>query len=130
MELCLIGKKEAVIEASQRADADLLALLSEAGVTSLDDFTEARRADDENQSGKYPDPELQSTVHFMLCELVDEGNIKCRCKDGGHYEFKFVGENLDNVLIYCTECSASVSIALTDPPAIDSFLHTHSITLS
>ena len=73
---------------------------------------------------------MQSIVHFMLCELEDEHNITCRCKDGGHYEFKFVGNELDTVLIYCTECGASVSIPLSDAIAANAFLHIDRLELT
>lgn len=130
IDICLIGKKEAVEEAAKKADEDFANLLKEAGVEDFDTFAEARDTDNENHSGKYADPEMQSIVHFMLCELEDEGNIKCKCRDGGHYEFKFVGNDLDTVLIYCTECSASVSIPLTDAIAANAFLHIDKLRLT
>ena len=81
---------------------------------------------------KYPDPEMQSVVHFMLCELEDEGAVKCNCGGGarGHYEFKFVGNKLDNVLIWCTECSASVTVPLTDTAQVNDFLHIDKLRLT
>ena len=130
VDICLAGKHEAVIEAAKQADEDLLELLKGAGIPDLETFIEARSEDDEKQADKYPDPEMQSIVHFMLCELEDEENITCKCGHHGHYEFKFVGNNLDNVLIWCTECSASVSIPLTDTVAANAFLHIDELKLT
>ena len=130
VDICLAGEHQAVIEAAKQADDDFLTLLKEAGVGDFETFIAAKEEDDENHSEKCPDPEMQSIVHFMLCELEDEGNIKCRCQSGAHYEFKFVGNNLDNVLIYCTECSASVSIPLTDTAAANEFLHIDKLRLT
>lgn len=130
VEICLLGKNDAVIKAAEKADSDFRALLAQSGVEDLPEFAEARKADDEAQFGKIADPEMQSIVHFMLCELEDEHNISCRCKDGGHYEFKFVGSELDTVLIYCTECGASVSIPLPDAIAANAFLHTERLELT
>lgn len=130
IELCLIGKSDALDEAAAAADETLIKILKEAGVENVESFITAREADDEAENGKVPDPEMQSVVHFLLCELEDEGNISCKCGRHGRYEFKFVGANLDTVLIYCTECSASVSIPLPDAIAANAFLHTEKLTLN
>ncbi len=127
--LCIIGTSEAAKEAAKEADAQLEQLLREAGVENPESFTDAREADDKLHDNKLPDPEMESVVHLMLCELEDEGAVKCRCQNGGHYEFKFVGDRLDTALIYCTECSASVSVPLTDPAAVTSFLHIDGLKL-
>ena len=129
IDLCIIGNEDAVTTAIDEADKTLVNILKESGVEDVESFISAREADDEADSGKTPDPEMQSVVHFLLCELEDEGNINCRCGKCGRYEFKFVGENLDNVLIYCTECSASVSVPLPDAVAANAFLHTDKLTL-
>ena len=105
VDICLAGESEAVIEA-------------------------AKEEDDEYHSGKYADPEMQSLIHFMLCELEDEESITCKCGHHGHYEFKFVGDKLDNVLIWCTECGASVSIPITDTIAANAFLHIDKLQLT
>jgi hypothetical protein len=130
IDLCFIGDEKKVGEAANEADEALLKLLNEAGVTDFQTFAEAKEADDEANSGEYADPQMQSIVHFMLCELEDEGNISCRCPSHGKYEFKFVGKNLDSVLIYCTECSASVSIPLPDAIAANAFLHIDKLRLT
>ncbi len=130
VDICLVGEHEAVIEAAKQADSDFLNLLKSAGVEDFESFISAKEQDDDAHSGKYADPEMQSIVHFMLCELEDEENITCKCGHHGHYEFKFVGNNLDNVLIYCTECSASVSVPLTDPVAANAFLHIDELHLT
>ena len=130
VDICLAGEHTQLIEAAKQADEDFLTLLREAGVEDFDTFISAKEQDDDTHGGQYPDPELQSIVHFMLCELEDEGNIKCRCQNGGHYEFKFVGNKLDNVLIWCTECAASVTVPMTDPESANEFLHTDKLTLN
>ena len=131
VDICLAGEHEAVIEAAKQADDDLIELLQSAGVEDLESFIAAKEEDDEHHAAApYPDPELQSAVHFMLCELEDDNSIKCRCADHGHYEFKFVGSKLDNVLIYCTECSASVSLPMTDPESLNEFLHIDKLRLT
>ncbi len=127
--LCIIGEQDCISDEVQKANKQLEELLREAGLDDPESFTNAREADDDNYSSKLPDPEMESVVHLMLCELEDEHAIKCRCRDGGHYEFKFVGDRLDTALIYCTECSASVSVPLTDPAAVTSFLHIDGLEL-
>ena len=129
IDLCIIGNDQAVTGAIEEADEALVQILKEAGVEDVETFISAREADSESDSDKIPDPEMQSIVHFLLCELEDEGNISCKCGRCGKYEFKFVGSNFDNVLIYCTECSASVSVPLPDAVAANAFLHTEKLTL-
>ncbi|MBR2474893.1 MAG: hypothetical protein IKB51_07720 [Clostridia bacterium] len=130
VDICLVGEQNAVIEAAKQADEDFLKLLKMAGVEDFESFIAAKEEDDEHHSDITPDPEMQSIVHFMLCELEDDECITCKCGHHGHYEFKFVGSKLDNVLIYCTECSASVSIPLTDPVAANAFLHIDKLKLT
>lgn len=130
IELCIIGKNDALTDAIEEADRALVKILKEAGVEDVEAFITAREADDGSADEKIPDPEMQSVVHFLLCELEDEGNISCKCGRRGKYEFKFVGANLDTVLIYCTECSASVSVPLPDAVAANAFLHTERLTLT
>lgn len=130
VDICLVGEHKAVIEAAKQADEDFMELLKSAGVEDFEAFIAAKESDDEAQSNRYPDPEMQSMVHFMLCELEDDECISCKCGHHGHYEFKFVGSNLDNVLIFCTECNASVSVPLGDTTAAQEFLRIDELKLT
>lgn len=131
IDIAFIGTKDEVIKASEKADEEFIRLLSEAGVEDFATFADAKEMDDEQNDLNIPDSELQSIIHFMLCELEDEGNISCRCgKAKGHYQFKFVGEKLDNVLIYCEECSASISVPITDVAQAHAFLNTENLKLT
>ncbi len=127
--LCILGSADNVKTEAEKSDRELIELLHSAGIEDAETLIGAREADDAEHDSKLPDPEMESVVHLMLCELEDEGAIKCRCRSGAHYEFKFVGERLDTALIYCTECSASASIPLTDPQAVTEFLHIDSLRL-
>lgn len=130
VDICLVGEHKAVIEAAKQADEDFMELLKSAGVEDFEAFIAAKESDDEAQSNRYPDPEMQSMVHFMLCELEDDECISCKCGHHGRYEFKFVGSNLDNVLIFCTECNASVSVPLGDTTAAQEFLRIDELKLT
>lgn len=130
VDICLVGEQNAVIEAAKEADEELLRILGAAGVDTLEEFLAAKEEDDEHYSEAIPDPEMQSLVHFLLCELEEDKKITCRCGQGGHYEFKFVGNKLDNVLIYCTECSASVSLPLRDYAANEELLQIDELKLT
>ena len=67
---------------------------------------------------------------YKILMVEDEENITCRCGHHGSYEFKFVGNRFDTVLIYCTECSASVSVPLQDTAAKDEFLRIDKLKLT
>ncbi len=131
IDICFIGDKDRVKAAADDADREFAELLRESGVEEFGDFAEAKEADDRIQGEQIADPNLQSVVHFMLCELEDEGNISCKCgKACGKYEFKFVGDRMSSVLIYCEKCSASVSVPMFDPVSVEEFLQTETLTLS
>ncbi len=130
VDICLVGEHKATIEAAKQADEDFLEILRNAGIPDFETFISAKENDDEAQAEKYPDPELQSMVHFMLCELEDDECISCRCGNHGHYEFKFVGNKLDNVLIFCTECNSSISVPLGDTIAAQEFLSIDKLRLT
>lgn len=131
IDICLIGDEERVKAAADEADRGFADMLREAGVEQFGDFAEAKEADDLIQREQIADPELQSAVHFMLCELEDEGNISCKCgRACGKYEFKFVGDRMSSVLIYCEKCSASVSVPMFDPISVEELLQTETLTLT
>ena len=131
IDICLIGDKDSVKEAAKEADEDFLQLLKESGVEDFGDFAMAKEADDQIHSEEIADPQLQSVVHFMLCELEDERAISCKCGTAcGKYEFKFVGDRMSSVLIYCEKCSASVSLPMFDPVSVEEFLQLDKLTLT
>lgn len=131
IDICLIGDKDKVKAAADEADKEFVALLKESGVDDFVEFAAAKEEDDRIHGEEIADPQLQSVVHFMLYELEDEGNISCKCgKACGKYEFKFVGNRMSSVLIYCEKCAASVSIPMFDPVSVDEFLQTDKLTLT
>ena len=131
IDICLIGDKDAVKEVAKAADEEFLQLLKEAGVEEFGEFAEAKEADDQIHGEEIADPHLQSVVHFMLCELEDDKAISCKCgKACGKYEFKFVGDRMSSVLIYCEKCSASVSVPMFDQMSVEEFLSLDKLTLT
>jgi len=130
IDLCFIGDVSAVRTAARKADKEFIQLLKDVGVEDFGDFVMAKEADDQIHGEDIADPELQSAVHFMLCELEDDKKISCRCgRACGKYEFKFVGDKMSSVLIYCEKCSASVTVPMTDRMALEEFLSIDSLTL-
>lgn len=131
LDICLLGEKNKVKAAAKEADKEFLDLLKQSGVEEFADFAEAKAEDDRIQSEEIADPQLQSVVHFMLCELEDEKSISCKCGKGcGKYEFKFVGDRMSSVLIYCEKCSASVSVPMSDPVSVEEFLNIDKLELT
>ena len=131
IDICLLGDVSAVRNAARKADKEFIKLLKDAGVKDFGEFAMAKEADDQIHSENIADPEFQSAVHFMLCELEDERAISCKCGKGcGKYEFKFVGDRLSSVLIYCEKCSSSVSVPMTDRMALEEFLSIDKLDLT
>ncbi|MBQ9117480.1 MAG: hypothetical protein IJY04_10685 [Clostridia bacterium] len=131
IDIALIGDKDAVKAAAEEADKEFLQLLKESVVEEFGEFAEAKEADDLIHGEEIADPQMQSVVHFMLCELEDEGNISCKCgRACGKYEFKFVGDRMSSVLIYCEKCAASVTVPLFDTVSAEEFLQIDKLTLT
>ncbi len=134
LDVCFIGKKDAVIEAAKAADADLLLLLEEAGFDGFEEFMAGRNAATDN-SGDNVDSDfrmdyaqIEDIVRFMLTELAEEGDISCGCKDGdtARYDFEFAG---DSVRIFCHTCGHEKLVPMSSTLAANAFLHTDKLVL-
>ena len=118
LDICFIGAKDAVIEALKENESMLLGMFEEAGVTSLDGL----HTDDVLEGAD--DPFVDDVIRFMLIELMDEGNIHCKCGAGElpKYNFEFVAPDYENLRIYCETCGASVTVPMTSAINAEAFL--------
>ncbi len=105
LETCLIGTKDEVVRAMDRANETLRRVMEEAGLENIADLCAA-----EDEIPEY-DPQLTDTVRYMITELNEEGRIHCRCQNNALARYDFSLD--DGVLtVFCEECDAEVKMPL------------------
>ncbi len=129
LDICFIGKEDAVVEACRKSDEILKKLLEESGVGSLSELRGDSGEDD--CSAREDDAQTFDIVNFILAELEEDNLIHCKCPPGSSHSYKFdiVGNQHDTVLIYCDTCEASTAVKIGDPVAANAFLHVDELNL-
>ncbi len=122
LPLCFIGTKDAVTDALEDATKELNALLEDAGLDTLDDIRE------HNDSADPFDASIDDIIRYTICELEDEGKIKCNCPTTAvaDYQFEIID---DSLRIFCEKCGASVEIPMSDTAMAHDFLLSDSLEL-
>lgn len=130
LDICFIGKEDAVRDAANKSDEILKEMLEKAGADSLQALN-GQRQEDADDRKREDDIQAFDIVNFILAELEEENKIHCKCSKGTSHSYKFnlVGQEHDTVLIYCDTCSAGTSIKICDPIAANAFLHIDELTL-
>ena len=97
-------------------------LIEIAGEDALRQFSDNR-----GERESLTDPQVLDIILYTLKELEDEGNIRCRCEDGGDYELQFGDED---VFVVCKKCGAEYAVRAGSLSAAQDFLNADSITLT
>lgn len=118
IDICFIGKEDAIDRAVAENEAELAELAGEDAIESL-----ARSRGDKTEMS---DPQVIDIIRYVLLELEEEGAIHCRCEDRGEYELQF-GD--DAVYVVCTKCGAELEIPSGSVDAAYAFLNADEITL-
>lgn len=119
MDLCFIGSEDTVREALNRSEKELLELLQQWGIESLEDL----RHMDENV---LPDAQIFDIVLFLVRELEAEGNIHCKC-DNGRYDVEITH---DAIRVFCRNCNAEYSFPTDSVSGASAFLNCDNLVLS
>ena len=125
LDCCFIGGKDVVSDALRENEKQLLGLFEEAGVTSIEHLHK------DNDFDNVDDPAIEEIIRFMLCELKDEGNIRCNCEnpENAEYSFEFVPPEYENVRIKCKYCNAHKDIPMTSVSSANAFLEIDELIL-
>ena len=121
LDVLFCGREKQVDAALQKSGEELDRILSEAG---LDNLSALKRTDEERV-----DPAVENVVHFLLCELEDEGKITCYCKEEGEtplYDFQILSER---VRIFCRCCNAEATLPLRSEADAEDFIKIDRIDL-
>lgn len=123
LPLCFVGTKDAVSKALDEATEELNALLEDAGLDTLDDIKE------HNDASAPFDASIDDIIRYTICELEDEGKVKCKCPTTAvaDYQFEIIE---DTLRIFCEKCGASVTIPMSDTAMAHDFLMSDSLELT
>lgn len=118
IDVCFIGKQEAVSEAIEKSNDDLLKLLKEAG---MEDISRMRGEEDDDEL-RSENPILDDVVQYTLRALQDENAIHCHCEEKGEkgeYSYRI---HHGRVSIECEKCSAITVLPMRSVNSADEFL--------
>ncbi len=118
VDICFIGGESDVSCALSKSERELLALLQEAGIESLD----ALKSDDE----RLPDAQIFDIVLFIVRELEAEGKISCNCENG-RYDVEIQNSG---IRVFCKNCNAEQLFAADSVSSAHEFLHCDKLILS
>ncbi|MCI8610862.1 MAG: hypothetical protein HFE66_02935 [Clostridiales bacterium] len=121
IDICFLGKEQAVNEATKQSDQELEELLGEAGYA---EFTAAREKSD---TEIFSDLQILDIIHFVVRDLQEAGEISCKC-EGGTSDYT-VEVTHDGVRVQCKKCGASTIIPVTSTLSANAFLHCEHLEL-
>ena len=119
INIVMMGDVNNVKAELARTELQLLDMLEESGVQSLEDF----RAEQ-----TISDPQVMEIVTYVIKELDEEGKIFCKCESGeqGDYELEFLR---DSIRLGCKKCGASKQFFTQSLIDAHEFLNADSIEL-
>lgn len=118
VDLCFIGNKDDVSEALSKSEKELLELLKQAGIESLEDLRYPAEA--------LPDAQIFDIVLFIVRELEAEGKISCNC-ESGRYDVEITD---NSIRVFCKNCDAEHIFPADSVNNANAFLNCESLVLS
>jgi hypothetical protein len=106
IDIAFLGNHEKVSDALEKQAETLNNLLEASGLTTFEQLKEDESWEDTAFS------QVEDVIRFMLCELDDEGKIKCLCKERGdipYYNFQVLSQR---VRIFCECCNSDLELPL------------------
>ncbi len=119
INICMMGETEHVKAELARSELELLDLLEENGLDSL----EALKGEE-----TLSDPQVAEIVTYVIKELDEEGRIYCRCEDEAEKEYD-AEIRQDGIFVCCKKCGASKLIPANSLIAATEFLNADSLEL-
>ena len=119
INICMMGDMNHVKAELSRTELELMDMLEKAGLESFDEL----------KSEQYiSDPQVTEIVTYVIKELDEEGNIHCRCEDGGEGEYD-AEIRRDGIFVSCRRCGASKLIPTDSLISANDFLNADSLEL-
>ncbi len=120
MNIAMLGDTNNVKAELARTELELLQLLEENGIDSLDAF--------KAKEDIFTDPQIFDIVMFVINELDAEGKIYCKCESGSEGDFE-VEMLEDGIKVSCKRCGASRLIPTDTLLGANAFLNADSLYL-
>lgn len=118
IDICFIGKQDAVADAVQKSNEELLLMLGENDVSSLKNH--------EKNRDELSDPQITEIVRYVINELNEENAIHCNCEKNGEYCCDIYDEH---ITVRCVKCGAKADIPTNSTIKAHDFLECDSLIL-
>ena len=148
-DVCFIGKQDAVMQALDASEKELLAMLKDAGYGEMDSLAEfadtypaegdtpdAENGDvdssddyDEDDDVNFTDNHIYDMVLFVVRDLEEEGKIRCRCTEAGEKGDYDVVCDRDRIYVTCKTCGARREILCNGSMSTQAFLEADRLVL-
>ena len=124
MNIAMMGDVNKVKAELARTELELLDMLEESGIDSLETLRQAESDAD------YPltDPQIFDIIMFVINDLDAEGKIYCKCENEGEGDFE-VEMLPDGIKVSCKKCGAMRVIPTDGLLATNAFLNADSLYL-
>ena len=124
MNIAMMGDVNKVKAELARTEPELLDMLEESGIDSLETLRQAESDAD------YPltDPQIFDIIMFVINDLDAEGKIYCKCEKEGEGDFE-VEMLPDGIKVSCKKCGAMRVIPTDGLLAANAFLNADSLYL-
>lgn len=119
VDIAFIGNEKNVSEMVDESNRELVEMLGENGIEQI--------ANSRMKKDLFSDPQILDIIMYVIHDLDEAGEIKCRCENGGEYEVE-VGD--DSVKVSCCRCGASVEIPADSTISANAFLHCDHLELT
>ncbi len=120
MNIAVMGELNNVKAELARGELELLELLEEHGIDSLEVF--------HAKEDIFTDPQIFDIIMFVINELDAEGKIYCRCESEGEGDFE-VEVLEEGIKVSCKKCGASRVIPTDTLLGANAFLNADSLYL-
>ncbi|MBR2988074.1 MAG: hypothetical protein IKC63_08650 [Clostridia bacterium] len=118
IDVCFIGKQEAVSDAVEVSNEALLKLLKESGMEDISRM----RGEEEDDDLRSENPILDDVIQYTLCALKDEEAITCRCTEKGEVGAYAYRIHHGRVTVECETCGAMAVLPMAGVNSAEDFL--------
>lgn len=119
INICMMGDVNHVKAELSRTELELMDMLEKSGLESFDEL---------HGEQYITDPMVAEIVTYVIKELDEEGNIRCRCQGGGEGEYD-AEIRQDGIMVTCRKCGASKLIPTNSLIHANDFLNADSLEL-
>ena len=119
IDICFIGKTENVRRMIADSENELAELFGENGISDISVYMRNKEM--------FSDPQILDIIMYVIRDLDEAGDIKCRCTDGGKYEVEICD---NSVIVRCAKCGAKVNIPADSTLSANAFLHCDHLELT